>query len=43
MSFRNREKSRHTSGMMKDDLDLKDINEPEEIGLDQKMDWLLSK
>ncbi|CAD8074187.1 unnamed protein product [Paramecium primaurelia] len=43
MSFRNREKSRHTSGMMKEDLDLKDINEPEEIGLDQKMDWLLSK
>jgi len=43
MSFNNREKARHTSGMMKDDLDFKDINDPEELGLDQKMDLLLSK
>ncbi|CAD8102567.1 unnamed protein product [Paramecium sonneborni] len=43
MSFRNREKSKHTSGIMKDDFDLRDINEPEELGLDQKMDSLLSK
>ncbi|CAD8102229.1 unnamed protein product [Paramecium sonneborni] len=43
MSFRNREKPKHTSGMMKDDFDLKDINEPEELNLDQKMDSLLSK
>lgn len=40
MSFHNREKTKLTSGMMKFDLDLNDINEPEELDLDQKMDWL---
>ncbi|CAD8115227.1 unnamed protein product [Paramecium primaurelia] len=29
--------------MMKDDLDLKDIKDPEKLGLDQKVDWLLTK
>ncbi|CAD8169820.1 unnamed protein product [Paramecium octaurelia] len=42
MSFRNREKLRHTSGMMKDDFDLNDINDPDELGLEQKMDSLLT-
>ncbi|CAD8191616.1 unnamed protein product [Paramecium pentaurelia] len=29
--------------MMKNDLDLKDIKDPEELGLNQKMDWQLTK